>query len=357
MLTTKEKTPPECKITALSSRTSSPAKTVTTREPATTLSPKIYAQRRDRHGRPFGERVSQSQRMACPLKNKITPALSSRDIMRGERAREPYQPYKTSYSRGYAPQRDNKETRKGHDGQRPRSPYPRYTASGRPDTNAGEDANEVSKGVRKEQRETNRSPNHRTQSNPTYSTPTNSQHGTTQPEDTLRPPTPSTPGALNLHQVGQLPPRPPLEMNLYVSDFSPPPNQLPIMEEVMEELREVTFQYTNCPDPTESAARRQRVLDSESRGLMEETAARIVDNAKATAMIPSPAQQLISFQPEDGYAQTAGREITFGQTGDVGPSLPIIPVEGSTRPGRPPKNKKNMKAQRKLLGANLKKHN
>ncbi|CAN7136726.1 unnamed protein product [Brassica rapa subsp. narinosa] len=125
------------------------------------------------------------------------------------------------------------------------------------------------------------------------------------------------------------------------------------MEEVMEELREVTFQYTNCPDPTESAARRQRVLDSESRGLMEETAARIVDNAKATAMIPSPAQQLISFQPEDGYAQTAGREITFGQTGNVGPSLPIIPAEGSTRPGRPPKNKKNMTAQRKLLGANL----
>ncbi|WZZ26393.1 hypothetical protein YC2023_009794 [Brassica napus] len=50
----------------------------------------------------------------------------------------------------------------------------------------------------------------------------------------------------------------------------------PSMEAVMEELREVTYQYTNCPDPVESAARRQQVLDGEVHGLMEETASRII---------------------------------------------------------------------------------
>ncbi|KAJ4888392.1 hypothetical protein Rs2_28140 [Raphanus sativus] len=44
----------------------------------------------------------------------------------------------------------------------------------------------------------------------------------------------------------------------------------------MEELREVTYQYTNCPDPVESEARRQRVLDGEVNGLMEQTAATIL---------------------------------------------------------------------------------
>lgn len=45
---------------------------------------------------------------------------------------------------------------------------------------------------------------------------------------------------------------------------------------VMDELREATLQYTNHPDPIESAARRQRVLDGEVHGLMEKTAASII---------------------------------------------------------------------------------
>lgn len=71
---------------------------------------------------------------------------------------------------------------------------------------------------------------------------------------------------------------PPLERNLEVTDFPPPP-KVPITEEVMEELREVTYQYANVADPTESAARCQRVLQSEAKGLMEETATRTVETA------------------------------------------------------------------------------
>ena len=44
----------------------------------------------------------------------------------------------------------------------------------------------------------------------------------------------------------------------------------------MEDLREVTFQYTNVTDPIEAAAKLQRVIRSEEEGLMEETASRII---------------------------------------------------------------------------------
>ncbi|CAN6811147.1 unnamed protein product, partial [Brassica oleracea] len=72
----------------------------------------------------------------------------------------------------------------------------------------------------------------------------------------------------------------PLERNLDKEDFPPlqfaqvPPTRT--TKEVMEELREVTYQYTNCADPVESAARKQRLLDGEVHGLMEQTAATTV---------------------------------------------------------------------------------
>ncbi|CAF2321488.1 unnamed protein product [Brassica napus] len=49
------------------------------------------------------------------------------------------------------------------------------------------------------------------------------------------------------------PPSPPLERNLAFNDFPLPP-VVPSTEEVMNELGEVTVQYTNCDDPRERAA-------------------------------------------------------------------------------------------------------
>lgn len=159
---------------------------------------------------------------------------------------------------------------------------------------------------------------------------------------------------LDRHLGTYRPQRPPLERNLNVSDFPLPP-RIPTTEEVMEELREVTYQYTNCPDPAESAARRHRVLDSEARGLMEETAARMI--AAATVTASSPAQQLICFQPEEGYAHTSGQEIIFMQAeGDAVANL-IPSHSGISRAGRPPKSKQSTPAQRRLRGPNLRKHN
>ncbi|CAF2074823.1 unnamed protein product [Brassica napus] len=68
---------------------------------------------------------------------------------------------------------------------------------------------------------------------------------------------------------------PPLERNLELTDYPHLP-RIPLREEVMEDLREVTFQYTNVTDPIEAAARFQRVISSEEEGLMEETASRII---------------------------------------------------------------------------------
>lgn len=52
--------------------------------------------------------------------------------------------------------------------------------------------------------------------------------------------------------------------HVWLSTASSNPNR----EEVLNELQEVTLQYTNCVDPTESAARRQWVLQGELHDLM-----------------------------------------------------------------------------------------
>ncbi|WZZ42509.1 hypothetical protein YC2023_038768 [Brassica napus] len=44
-------------------------------------------------------------------------------------------------------------------------------------------------------------------------------------------------------------------------------------EQIINELNEATLLYLNCPDPTEAAARRQRVLAGDAKGQTEETAA------------------------------------------------------------------------------------
>ncbi|KAJ4907592.1 Uncharacterized protein Rs2_11250 [Raphanus sativus] len=131
--------------------------------------------------------------------------------------------------------------------------------------------------------------------------------------------------------------RPPLERslerNLDKEDF-PPPQVAPLpplrtAEEVMEELREVTYQYANVPDPVESAARRQRILDGEVLNLMEQTAAGIIAREQET---------------HQAYLATTGIE-TITEMEVEGQQLPSAPIElpqasqHSKRRGRPPKPK------------------
>ncbi|KAH0843403.1 hypothetical protein HID58_093326 [Brassica napus] len=78
------------------------------------------------------------------------------------------------------------------------------------------------------------------------------------------------------------PPRRSVGRNLESRDF-PPAIELPSREEVLEELRETTLQYICCPDPMESAARKQRVLQSEMNRGVEEAATRILQASAALA--------------------------------------------------------------------------
>ncbi|KAG2294671.1 hypothetical protein Bca52824_041340 [Brassica carinata] len=216
-----------------SHQTRSPARKSPTGYPLPPAAPKPYSQRLDRHGRRFGDRVSLASNPAQPLKNKITAEIVPRSSNTDSVRRKDY------HSRplpivGPSSQRSRREDRSK---ERPQD----YNSPGRVRTS------------------------------PIASHSNNDMHHA------------------NLHYSSgtyNLPPRPPLERNLNISYFTPPPTlPVPSIEEVMEELREVTYQYTNCPDPTESAARRQRVLDSESRGLMEETTARIIEAASAPAIL------------------------------------------------------------------------
>ncbi|CAL9217653.1 unnamed protein product [Arabidopsis halleri] len=111
----------------------------------------------------------------------------------------------------------------------------------------------------------------------------------------------------------------------------------------MGELREVTVQYTSCADPTESLARKQRVLQGKSRGLMAETAAQIL--ASSSLPIPSNIQQL--------------------EEPPLSLDVPIHPAEMSLKEkvplkkkrGRPPLIKPTNKSPLKLPGAKSSKRN
>ncbi|XP_013607678.1 PREDICTED: uncharacterized protein LOC106314337 [Brassica oleracea var. oleracea] len=69
-----------------------------------------------------------------------------------------------------------------------------------------------------------------------------------------------------------------------------PPTPIPTREEVIEELNHATLQYLSCPDPTEAAARRQRVYASDAQGHMEEAADIIIASAIAASNPIQPLQ-------------------------------------------------------------------
>ncbi|CAH8358558.1 unnamed protein product [Eruca vesicaria subsp. sativa] len=100
------------------------------------------------------------------------------------------------------------------------------------------------------------------------------------------------------------------------------------MEEVLEDLNAATLRYMNHPDPTESAARKQRVLLSEMDGTVEETAAGIFQANALAADRAAQALETNTVQRMENQVESPP-EVT----------LPVISlaVAGKKR-GRPPKN-------------------
>ncbi|XP_056848815.1 uncharacterized protein LOC130498971 [Raphanus sativus] len=78
----------------------------------------------------------------------------------------------------------------------------------------------------------------------------------------------------------------------------PPIPEIPTTEEVMEELRDATTQYLSCADPVERAARKQRVLQSELDGTVEATAANIILSSALTARTLRTADSSVIILPD-----------------------------------------------------------
>ncbi|KAL1223241.1 hypothetical protein V5N11_029477 [Cardamine amara subsp. amara] len=125
---------------------------------------------------------------------------------------------------------------------------------------------------------------------------------------------------------------------------------IPSTEEVMGELREITVQYTSCADPTESAARKHRVVQGETRGMMAETAAIIIAAAKRSVdqansgNIEIPQERGAITLPEPPSRVSALDRI-------------IEPIAPKKKRGRPPCSKPGSKSPMRLSGAKSQKRN
>ncbi|CAF1786267.1 unnamed protein product, partial [Brassica napus] len=120
------------------------------------------------------------------------------------------------------------------------------------------------------------------------------------------------------------------------------------MEEAIGEVRAAMNQYTMCADPSESAARKERLRQAEERGEIEETASLMVQTSLQTR--PPP--------PCEEPSPTSGERLSALQR--LGP---LIPNSETTRtsnaespvkrkPGRPPGRRVVSASPKKILGTN-----
>ncbi|XP_048630748.1 uncharacterized protein LOC125604373 [Brassica napus] len=200
-----------------------------TREPVERHN-KLFQQRLDRHGRAFGNRISSTTLHPPGPRNKLAPSSFYQNNPRTTQRQKDNNPYNYS-SPPYTRRRHNNQEDRHGDGSsgetKRRSPVLQWKAK----------------------------------------SPLLEQEVTP----------PSAPFQ---------PPRQSVGRNLEAVDF-PPSHEQPTREEVMEEIREATLQYINCPDPMESAARKQRVLQSEMNGDVEEAATRILQASTSSGMARS----------------------------------------------------------------------
>ncbi|WZZ30386.1 hypothetical protein YC2023_013787 [Brassica napus] len=98
------------------------------------------------------------------------------------------------------------------------------------------------------------------------------------------------------------------------------------------EVREAKIQYTQCNDPTESAARKERMRRAEEEGEMEETAALML---QATLIAPTDTLQSPEQQPT---AERVPAALRLGPTVQPlqGSGQDASKETGKRKPGRPP---------------------
>lgn len=116
----------------------------------------------------------------------------------------------------------------------------------------------------------------------------------------------------------------------------------------MNDLRDVTIQYVSCPDPTESAARKIRVFQGETRNLMENTALGIISAASGSELLLN--STVSPVQDSQNNPRISQSEETA-----IPPNSPGAPSKRGR--GRPPLQKQNLKTAATLVGSKSQKRN
>ncbi|CAN7097475.1 unnamed protein product, partial [Brassica rapa subsp. narinosa] len=113
------------------------------------------------------------------------------------------------------------------------------------------------------------------------------------------------------------------------------------IENAMGELRDVMAQYTSCADPTESAARKERLRQAEEQGEIEETAIQMVRASLATLPDESPLEEVPEPAERDSTERVPARQ-RLGPPPSAKLRLGPAPSTAITKkkPGRPPGPKK-----------------
>lgn len=145
-----------------------------------------------------------------------------------------------------------------------------------------------------------------------------------------------------------LPPRNPLQFEV--------PNEA--LTEAISEVREAMSRYTNCPDPNESAARKEWLRHAEESGEVEETAANMIKEYQRP-MVPESEFITVNLSPD----HTPPRVPAMMRLGPIledeeEPMIPLsVPPAAATKrkPGRPPGRRNIAASPLSFLGAGVRK--
>lgn len=119
--------------------------------------------------------------------------------------------------------------------------------------------------------------------------------------------------------------------------------------EALEEVREVMVQYTQCADPTESTARKERLRRAEEEGQLEEAAARMVQAGLGDK--PEDNQRL----EENPSAERMLIALRLGPVASPVGTLEQINTTEKRKPVRPPGKRRIQSSPKLIRGASARK--
>ncbi|CAN7066880.1 unnamed protein product, partial [Brassica oleracea var. botrytis] len=123
------------------------------------------------------------------------------------------------------------------------------------------------------------------------------------------------------------------------------------MEVALGEVRDTMLQYTKVADPTESAARQERVRQAEEKGQLERSAARIARKSLDKQTVPHNENQDIYSSPPARTHASLRLGAPIDEPADMQEDMPIM----KKKPGRPPGKRKVANSPRTVAGTSARK--